>query len=183
MPINYIIYDLEATCWLGRPPKGYNEIIEIGAVRINEYGDFLGSFERFVKPTINPKLSGFCKKLTSIRQDQINSAQNFPKVLNEFMEWADVDVEDFYVCSWGSNDKKLFLEECQLHDLDEDWLDRYVNLKAQFDNIKRERVKGTLKTIVQREGFEFTGVQHRAISDAENLAKLFLKYFDEWTFV
>lgn len=183
MPLNYIIYDLEATCWLGRPPKGYNEIIEIGAVRINEYGEFLGSFESFVRPTINPRLSGFCKKLTSIKQDQIDSAQNFPKVLEQFMEWADMHSEEFYVCSWGNNDKKLFLEECQIHSLDEDWLNSYVNLKNQFDRLKGGNVKGTLKTIVQKEGFEFTGIQHRAISDAENLAKIFLKYFDEWTFI
>jgi len=183
MPTNFIIYDLEATCWLGRPPKGYNEIIEIGAVKINEYGDFLGSFERFVKPTINPLLSGFCKKLTSIDQDQVDKARNFPSVLDEFMEWGDMYDEDYFVCSWGNNDKKLFLEECIIHDLESDWLDNYVNLKNQFDQIKGGSVKGTLKKIVQKEGFEFTGIQHRAISDAENLAKLFLKYFDEWRFV
>lgn len=183
LPVNFIIYDLEATCWLGRPPKGYNEIIEIGAVRINEYGDYLGSFERFVKPTINPLLSGFCKKLTSISQDQVDMAQTFPRVLDEFMEWADMDIEDYYVCSWGNNDKKLFKGECDIHDLDDAWLDNYVNLKNQFERIKGGVVKGTLKKIVQKEGFEFTGIQHRAISDAENLAKLFLKYFDEWRFL
>lgn len=183
MPVNYIIYDLEATCWLGRPPKGYNEVIEIGAVLINEYGDYMGSFEKFVKPTINPKLSGFCKKLTSISQDKVDRAESFPKVLDQFMEWGDMYYEDFYVCSWGKNDKKLFLEECIIHDLDNAWLDRYVNLKTQFNDIKGGTVKGTLKKIVQQEGFEFTGIQHRAISDAQNLAKLFLKYFDEWTFI
>lgn len=183
MAVNYIIYDLEATCWLGRPPKGYNEIIEIGAVRINQYGELLGSFESFVKPTINPLLSGFCKKLTSITQDQVNCAEHFPRVLERFMDWADMDYEDYYVCSWGNNDKKLFLGECTIHKLDDEWLDHYVNLKEQFDKLKGGSVKGTLKKIVQKEGFEFTGTQHRAISDAENLAKLFLKYFDEWTFV
>ena len=60
MAVNYIIFDLEATCWLGRPPKGYNEIIEIGAVKINQYGEETGRFESFVKPTVNRKLSGFC---------------------------------------------------------------------------------------------------------------------------
>ena len=183
MPVNFIIYDLEATCWLGRPPKGINEIIEIGAVCINEYGELIGRFESFVKPTINRRLSGFCKKLTSITQDQVDMAQDFPTVLEKFQDWADMYDQDFYVCSWGNNDKKLFLEECRYHKLETDWLDQYVNLKVQFDNLNGGSVKGTLKKIVQKEGFEFTGIQHRAISDAENLAKIFLKYFDEWTFV
>ena len=183
MPTNYIIYDLEATCWLGRPPKGYNEIIEIGAVRINEYGETIGSFESFVRPTVNPKLSGFCKRLTSIKQEQVDTAQNFPKVLEQFKEWAGIYESDFFVCSWGNNDRKLFLDDCNLHKLEYDWLSNYENLKNQYDKIKGEGVKGTLKKIVIKEGFEFTGIQHRAISDAENTAKIFLKYFDEWVFM
>lgn len=182
--MNFIIYDLEATCWLGRPPKGYNEIIEIGAVKINEYGEYLSSFESFVKPIVNPVLSGFCKKLTSITQAQINSARHFSKVIEEFKDWADIDTEgeDFFVISWGQNDKKLFLDDCRLHKIEEDWLEYYVNLKSEYDHLKGASVKGNLKKIVIKEGFEFTGIAHRAISDAENLAKIFLKYFDEWQF-
>ena len=112
---NYIIYDLEATCWLGRPPKGLNEVIEIGAVRINAYGEVLSKFERFVRPTVNPLLSGFCKKLTSISQQQVNTAQSFEKVIRDFMEWGDLYSEDSYVCSWGNNDKKLLKDDCELH--------------------------------------------------------------------
>ena len=183
---NYIIYDLEATCWLGRPPKGLNEIIEIGAVKINAYGDVLSRFESFVKPTVNPLLSGFCKKLTSITQDQVDRARTFDKVIIDFLEWGDIYDNDSFICSWGSNDRKLLFDDCQLHDVDYEWLDNYINLKDQYDALKRQgngSVKGTLKKIVVKEGFEFTGKQHRAISDAENLAKIFLKYFDEWTFV
>ncbi len=183
---NYIIYDLEATCWLGRPPKGLNEIIEIGAVRINAYGDVLGRFESFVRPTVNPMLSGFCKKLTSITQQQVNTAKTFDKVVVDFMDWGELYDNETYVCSWGNNDKKLLFDDCNLHKVESDWLDNYVNLKTQYDDMKHNgngHVKGTLKKIVVKEGFEFTGIQHRAISDAENLAKIFLKYFDEWTFV
>lgn len=180
--MNYIIYDLEATCWLGRPPKGYNEIIEIGAIRINEYGEVISRFESFVKPSVNPILSGFCKRLTSISQQQINTARLFPKVLEEFKEWSGIYEEDYYICSWGQNDKKFLNDDCRLHKMETDWLTQYVNLKVQYDSFKAHDVKGNLKKIVIKEGFEFTGIPHRAISDAENLAKIFLKYFDEWVF-
>ena len=175
MASHFIIYDLEATCWLGRPPKGYNEIIEIGAVRINEYGEVIGRFESFVKPTVNPLLSGFCKKLTSITQEQVNTARKFDKVIHDFTEWSDIRDNGHFICSWGNNDKKLLLDDCELHQLESDWLTKCINLKDQYDIIKGQRNgKGTLKKIVQKEGFEFTGVPHRAISDAENLAKIFL---------
>jgi len=180
---NYIIFDLEATCWLGRPPKGYNEIIEIGAVRINEYGEEIGKFESFVRPTVNPKLSGFCKSLTSISQDQVNTAQTFPTVYQKFLEWSGAFEEDYYIISWGNNDIKLLESDVGLHKLDNQWLSKYSNLKQQYNRIKGGVVKGTLKKIVIKEGYEFTGKAHRAIADAENTAKIFMKYFDEWIFL
>ena len=183
---NYIVYDLEATCWLGRPPKGLNEIIEIGAVRINAYGELIGTYTSFIKPTVNPLLSGFCKRLTSITQDQVDGARRFDKVINDFLEWGAIHDSETYICSWGSNDRKLLFDDCELHDIESDWLQNTINLKVQYDDLVNNgngHVKGTLKKIVVNEGFEFTGIAHRAISDAENLAKVFLKYFDEWTFL
>ena len=34
----------------------------------------------------------------------------------------------------------------------------------------------------EAEGFEFTGTYHRGLSDAQNLAKVFVKYIDMWRF-
>jgi inhibitor of KinA sporulation pathway (predicted exonuclease) len=47
--------------------------------------------------------------------------------------------------------------------------------------MKRLRSSIGLKRAVEREDIEFTGIHHRGISDAENLAKLFLKYLGNWT--
>ncbi len=179
----FIIFDLEATCWRGRPPKGINEIIEVGAVKVNQYGEVLGSFERFIRPFVNPLLSGFCQKLTSIRQKDVDRASFFPKVIEDFKDWIFEDDADYLLCSWGSFDKQFIINDCRLHKLDTDWImDRYTDLKDQYTSIKGlEKHKG-LKAAVKMEGFEFTGVHHRAISDAENLAKVFIKYVDEWRY-
>ncbi|MCC6410310.1 MAG: 3'-5' exonuclease, partial [Saprospiraceae bacterium] len=42
--MHYIIYDLEATCWENTPPGYIQETIEIGAFRINPYGEVRGKF-------------------------------------------------------------------------------------------------------------------------------------------
>lgn len=179
----FIIYDLEATCWMGRPPRGINEIIEIGAVKVNQYGETLGSFERFIRPFVNPILSDFCSKLTSIQQNNVDSAQFYPRVIEEFKDWIFEDDQDYLLCSWGSFDKQFLLNDCNLHKLETDWVEgHYTDLKGQYSDIKGlDKDKG-LKAVVKVEGFEFTGVHHRAISDAENLAKVFIKYVDEWRY-
>ena len=169
--MNYIIFDLEATCWLGRPPKGLNEIIEIGAIKVNDYGEAESKFSKFVKPTINPILSDFCKKLTSISQEDIERSRVYPHVISEFMDWIGVEDEPYCLISWGKYDCQQLAQDCELHRLDVQWLDHHYNLKPAYRELKA----------VKLEGFEFTGVHHRAISDAENLAKIFMKYFKEWS--
>ena len=178
--MRFIIYDLEETCWLGRQPGGLNEIIEIGAVMVDPTGEILDSFSKFVKPTINPRLSGFCKKLTSISQENVDRADLYPKVIQQFQEWIDIWDEDYRLCSWGRYDKVMLTDNCALHKMEIDWLDPSTDLKSEYHEIKGEHKLTGLKNTLKKEGFEFTGVHHRAISDAENTAKIFIKYVDEW---
>jgi 3'-5' exoribonuclease 1 len=179
--LNYIIFDLEASCWLGRPPHGINEIIEIGAVKVNDYGEVLSTFSKFVKPTVNPVLSDFCKKLTSISQQDVDRSKTFPYIIEEFQEWIGMDEESYWLISWGKYDKQQLQQDCLMHKLEVDWLEFHYNLKPAYKTLKNLKDEPGLKKAVKLEGFEFTGIHHRAISDAENTAKIFSKHFKEWS--
>jgi 3'-5' exoribonuclease 1 len=179
--MNYVIFDLEASCWLGRPPHGINEIIEIGAVKVNDYAEIEGTFSRFVKPTVNPVLSDFCKKLTSISQSDVDRSYPFPVIVQEFLDWIGVGEESYTLISWGKYDKQQLHQDCRLHNLETDWLDPHYNLKPAYRALKSLKDEPGLKKAVKMEGFDFTGIHHRAISDAENTAKIFMKYFKEWS--
>ncbi len=178
--MRYIIYDLEATCWRGRPPKGITEVIEIGAIMVDRYGDINSTFSKFVKPIVNPHLSGFCKKLTSISQENVNGAQTFERVVRDFKEWGEMFDDEYILLSWGIDDKRLLANDCRLHKLDTDFTEQYVDLKKAYRNLKGLKNASGLKSTVKKEGFDFTGLHHRAISDAENLAKIFIKYLEDW---
>lgn len=178
--MNFIVFDLEATCWRGRPPKGITEIIEIGAVKIDVYGDHIDSFSRFVRPVVNPLLSGFCTHLTSITQDQVDSADTFDRVAEDFLNWGLIYEDDYILLSWGQDDSMLLRNDCRLHDIEDDWTYRYVDLKKSYSKLRNLKHASGLKSTVKKEGFEFTGLHHRAISDAENLAKVFVKNIEEW---
>ena len=173
--MNFIIYDLEATCWEGEPDHLVQETIEIGAIRMNYYGEILGTFNQFIKPLLNPRLSYFCTELTTIEQIKIDRSKKFPEVIDDFQDWAEMDFEDYLLCSWGSFDKKMFIQDCELHELECDWVEKHINLKKQYHDLKRLRKTRGLKYSVEKEGFEFEGIHHRGISDAENLAKIFSK--------
>jgi inhibitor of KinA sporulation pathway (predicted exonuclease) len=156
------------------------EIIEIGAFKINYYGEVRGKFNRFVRPSAHPILSPFCRQLTGISQTDINRARLFPEVLQEFVDWGRIEEEDYVLCSWGNFDHKMLAHDCRLHRLDYEWTSRYANLKEQYRIMKRMRRGVGLRKAVEGEGIPFTGQHHRGISDAENLVKLFLKYLGQW---
>lgn len=179
---NYIVLDLEATCesrsLLVLENRTFkNEIIEIGAVKINEKGEVIDTYERFVKPYLNPILTTFCKELTKIPQEEIDVAEGFPEVLSSFQEWIG---EDYILCSWGFYDKKQFVSDCELHHLDTTWVNSHISLKHQYQKIKRlSRAVGVSKAL-EMEGFQFEGTKHRGIDDARNISKIFLKLKEQW---
>ncbi len=182
--MNFIIYDLEATCWKDDPRRErQQEVIEIGAVKVNGYGEIIGEFCRFIRPVYHPHLSSFCQELTSISQSQVERADKFTKVTEDFQDFAEIFDEDFLLCSWGNFDWKILANNCRLHDMEDDWIIKnHINLKSQYSDIKKLRRPCGLKRAVENEGFEFEGTHHRGIDDAKNLVKVFRELFDEWRY-
>lgn len=181
--MNFIIFDLEATCWQGHQEDKVSEIIEIGALRLNGYGEETGEYNRFVKPMLHPRLSAFCMELTSIEQRDVDAAKGFEEVIEEFQDWVGVlDGDDYLLCSWGRYDRRMLQQDCRLHGLEGDWAERHINLKEQFQRIHGLRKPWGLKKTIDKEGFDFDGIHHRAISDAINTAKIFRRYIDEWVY-
>ena len=178
--MEYVILDLEATCWEGNPAGRIQEIIEIGAVRLDRYGRELSQFEAFVRPIHYPSLSIYCKNLTGITQDNVDKAPPFASVGSTFIDWVEDADSHTRICSWGDKDRDLLLSHCREFRLDTDWMDDYVDLKAEYHHIRNIQKKIGLKKALLREDLEFDGAHHRAFDDASNLARLFVKYIDEW---
>ncbi len=175
-----IIYDIEATCWMNSNTALVQEIIELGACKLNLFGDIEEVFTKFIKPVLHPDLSVYCKELTGIRQEDVSRAKTFPVVIEMFKDWIDVDNEDFVLCSWGSFDKKMLINDSKLHNLDTDWLQNFINMKQQYQDFKKIKNSIGLMTVLDKENIAFTGKQHRATDDALNLAKIYVKYLDDW---
>jgi 3'-5' exoribonuclease 1 len=178
--MKYIIVDLEATCWEGNRTNR-NEIIEIGAVCINEEKQIISEFSHFVKPIVHAQLSDFCTELTSIRQNQLDEASIFPNVLTQFQDWILSFSDEYLLCSWGFYDQVQFKNDCDLHGLNTDWLQNHISLKHQYAVIRQVRSMG-MKSALKNEAIALDGTHHRGIDDAKNIAKIFLKLFDKWDF-
>ncbi len=169
---HFIIYDLEATCWRSRAPKRV-EVIEIGAVKVNESLDIVSEFCLFVKPTLHPQISKFCTQLTSITQSDVDRAPFFDEAIEAFEDWIDPKVSRAVLMSWGEFDKRQLLSDGDLHDIDLPWLRYHACLQHHYSKWKGSKNQIGLKTAMELEGLSYSGTQHRAIEDARNMARLF----------
>lgn len=178
--MNYIIFDLESTCW--KNEKRESEVIEIGAVKLNDSLEIVSEFQTFIKPTINPELSEFCMNLTTISQSDVDSAKTFGDALSSFMAWStDNGMSKYWLCSWGFYDKKMLKLESERLGLFSGWLKWHINLKEQFGAINKIRPCG-MSIALEHLGIELDGTHHRGIDDARNIAKIFKIIFPKVVF-
>ncbi len=101
----YIVFDLEWNqCPYGkaREVRGLPfEIVEIGAVRLNEEKEITGTFHRFVKPAVYKSLHFRTREVISIKMSELKEGQPFMEAADDFFEFCGVDP---LFCTWGPHD-------------------------------------------------------------------------------
>jgi len=170
---NYLLIDFEATCCDKKSIRPESmEIIEFGAVIVCGLSlEIKSEFQSFVKPIRHPKLTDFCKVLTSITQKDVDAAETFPEVFKKFKSWL-YQYPDFIFGSWGDFDLKQLQQDCQLHNVAYPISSPHVNVKKLFSTNQNLAKKQGLSEAVRLVKLEFIGTHHRGIDDARNIAKL-----------
>lgn len=181
---NYIIFDLEATCIRDKKsnPDFENEIIEIGAVKLNSKGDIIDKFSVITKPRTDTILTEFCTELTTITQNDIDNGIDLKIALIDFYNWS----KDSKLISWGGYDmtqitrdtvRKDLLNEIDLNDM----IDRHLNFRVWYKEFKGMKKRCGMRKALNIEKIEMSGTHHRGIDDAINISKIFTKYVKEFT--
>jgi inhibitor of KinA sporulation pathway (predicted exonuclease) len=170
----YLIIDLEATCCDNNSiPSREMEIIEIGAVMLNSNTwEIESEFQKFIQPIIHPKLTEFCRKLTTITQADVDGAIKFPEAMANLTDWMQEYPRNIF-CSWGNYDKKQFQQDCNYHQIDYPFGTSHINIKEKFSEfIGTSKGYGMAKAL-EYLGFELKGIHHRGIDDAHNIARIY----------
>lgn len=100
--MNYIIMDLEwNNSYMKSAEKFINEIIEIGAVKLDENLNTVSTFSELIKPVVSKKLRSRIKNLTHITNEDVRHGLPFSQVIKEFADWVG---EDALIMTWGDTD-------------------------------------------------------------------------------
>ncbi|KIR02362.1 putative DNA polymerase III epsilon chain [Lachnospiraceae bacterium TWA4] len=109
--MNYIVLDLEWNqCPSGKEhenPLLPFEIIELGAVKLNEKKEVLGEFSKLIRPKVYHRLHHRTKQVLKTDFKEYLKAPGFLEVIKDFFNWC--GDEPYIMCTWGPMD----LEELQ----------------------------------------------------------------------
>lgn len=169
MPVHYLVVDLEATCDRTGFPREETEIIEIGAVLVDEETlEPRDEFQTFVRPIAHPTLTAFCTELTSIVQSDVDQAPTFPEAIDALTAWLPGPV---LLSSWGAYDRNQLSRDRHRHRIRLPFGKGHLNIKAAFAERAQSRPMG-MAAALRRCGIPLVGTHHRGIDDARNIAKL-----------
>ncbi len=144
--MNYIVLDME---W-NQPSPGVkleyennsclnNEIIQIGAVKMNADLVIIDTFETDIKPKKLRKVNRNVKKLTGIDDARLSDAPDIESAISAFRTWCG---ENFVFITWGYDDIGVLGNNLKYFGISTDWLPKFYNLQmifcAQTENLNRQ---------------------------------------------
>ena len=169
---NLVLFDLE---WnIGYQPYTFNyhgvqqtfrgEIIEIGAVKIDEDANVLDTFSIHLRPRIFRKLQHHIAKVTGLTQEDLDNGAPIVQGLRRFMQWCGPDAE---FAEWGMDDVPVLKQNLFLCNLDESRPTVWYDLQQVFlrEHPRKEGESMTLESVVTRMGIPMERPFHDALSD------------------
>lgn len=176
--MNYIVLDLE---WnQGSRPVSKDvptfEIIEIGAVKLDEQFHIVDTFQSLIKPQIYNTMHKITAELVNLDMQDLEDAEDFTKVAAEFLHWCG---EDYIFCIWGVQDLTEFqknMDYYHMNPLSKGPLKYYDIQKLYSLACEDGKVRGSLSHVVEEENLVEEEIEfHRALGDAYYTARIFKK--------
>lgn len=179
MSENIVVLDMEFNVRTiekkGKEMKVPTEVIQIGAVKLDESLDPVDEFACYVKPQMRA-ISDYCTEITGITNEQVADAVPFRESITQFLEWIGNDISQTYIYSWSNTDLGMVRKECrdkkikipQLDQLCKQWVD----YQKVFGDALGYPICLSLQNALSSMDIDFDGQAHDALCDAKNTARL-----------
>ncbi len=162
-----------------------HEIIEIGAVKLDDSCRVVDRFRCYVRPRYNSTVHWSVAKLTGITAKMLKNEDYLEDVLPRFVQWIG-DKESVCLYAWSDSDRAQVEREVTFKNL---WTPQLRTVCAHWTDFQKvfSRLVGyrnglALSRAVEYMGLDFDGTKHDALSDAENCARLMALVLDEAEF-
>lgn len=175
--MDYIIFDLE---WNQCPSSSTDkeeklpfEIVEIGAVKLNENREMVSEFSELIKPQIYHEMHYITSRLVHLQMEELEKGKPFKEVMEMFLEWAG---DDCLFCTWGTLDLLELQRNMAYYGMPplSDRPLRYYDIQKLFSLAYEDgKSRRTLEYAIDMMNIKKDIPFHRAFSDAYYTAKVF----------
>jgi len=163
-----IVLDFETS---GLSPNQGDRAIEIGAVRI-ENGKVTERFQELMNPGI--RISPFLENFTGITNSMLLQAPPCGEVMNKFADFVD----GHNLVAHNASFDKRFLD-AELNRINREYSGTFACSMLVSRRVYPDIGRHTLGSLVRFKGIPQNGAFHRALSDSEMTAKLWLIMLSE----
>ena len=182
--LKHIMIDLE----MNKIKKQYrddkklaNELIEIGAVKMDDDFNEVDRYQSYVMPDYG-KMDSHIIKLTGITDEKLEGAPRFKDAMQDFEKWIGGGAVTFY--SWSMADIRQFQTESAFKEYQSETLRKmeknWIDFQEEYSRLLGIDKRIKLKQAVSSADYDFKGAQHTALADAVNTAEI-LKDSDDIT--
>ena len=177
--MKYLVIDLE----MCKVPKHYrnisykyaNEIIQVGAVLLDEGYEVIGSINQYVKPE-HGVIDHFISNLTGIQNSQVKNAPYLEEVLRHMAEW--IGEREYKVYAWSDSDYSQLAHEIRCKNITDEKIqsfmdpERWIDYQAVFGERYEFTRAVSLGEALMCCDINVDGRLHDGLDDAANTAKL-----------
>lgn len=185
--MQFIIMDLEWNNTYAKKKKGFlNEIIEIGAVKLDADLNQVDTFSQVIKSQVGKRLRSSVKKLTNITNDDVRGGELFTKTFSEFKKWLGTEENTFF--TWGDGDIRVLIENYQyLNGIETiPFMNNYCDLQVCYHCATGtgKAMQAGLHTAAEHFGIDPEKYSlHRALDDSLLTAEVFRKIYNKPLFL
>ncbi len=166
----YVIMDLEWNNSYNKYKKCFvNEILEIGAVMVNEDLEVIDTFSVIIRSQLIKKLSGRVKNLTHITNEDMTSGVSFQRAVSDFTKW--IGNRSCIFMSWGNSDIRVLYDNfsmfCRISGIP--FLTEYLDLQKYCQQfiVSAYNQQISLVNAAVEMGIDISDCQfHRALEDS-----------------
>lgn len=173
--MNYIVMDLE---WNQSSKEEDTvkeipfEVIEIGAIKLNNDRIMVGEFNELIKPTVYEQMHQITSKLIHLQMKELQSGKNFIEVMEQFRQFCG---DDYIFCTWGPLDLIELQRNIRFYKMEplSNGPIKYLDVQKLFSiAFEDQKTRRTLEYAIDYLEIEKDIPFHRAFSDAYYTSKV-----------
>lgn len=155
-----------------------NEIIEIGAVKVDKYMKIIETMKSYIKPTIFPVINPKINEITKIDMNILNeNGVSFEEAMNKLKNMFE---EGDVLCSWAKDDIVELIINAHYHKYqDIKWLDSYLDIQEYATHILAHKKALGLKNALTELKIKVDDSKlHDALNDAEYTVEVLKRIYN-----